>query len=957
MKKIFLILIIVSALIKKNTAQTYRQLFDKKIQQTGSFRPGYSFWSMADTKQGINSEVMVACLTMYKATKDLKYLHEFVIYAKRMMDRRDDYITSTTFIAGLPLVSGPGPDDPDCDVSFGELLTQVDYPAWSRAMDTPDEGCILYPHFMDTGGNVYPLAQFVLLLLDDNSLRLINLPTEAASSNITTFGGFADWLEANIYQSLDWQIANDWSKNRFGCSPSLAFVSKIDGWRGINQQCAMGRSLVLMYEVANRKYSLNPSYYSQKKNEYISKIDAIAQALWMDVQCSSTGNSYVGPSPGLPWYTWRHGWYGESFCQDVLIEDIAHAPLDEEFAELCYKYLPTQIDTPFGESDMQKFANGFAYRMVPQPLIVKMNVFGSNIDCDQKCNTTNANIRENYHICGGYSILSQYNKQIYQGISDFFVPDNNNYFADQDATITLKTYAGLALHENLFNPIAAWGGGNRSGYPYESVATWRNSTSGDFNNDGSDEFAAMNSNSSGQLCIYYLSSNNVITSLANKMPADYTDLAGGNFDANNPGDEVAVFSSSTNTLTLLKVNNGNIITPSWYFTPPAPIVSVSSGDFNNDGIDELVLLSNSMVYIYQILSGNFPNLINHFPVAGFSKVTVGKFEGGTTYEFALLKTTGEIRVYKSVGGNIYNNIYTAQAPTGTYPNMVAGDYDGDGISELMTYQNEDGTFRIFKVRNGVLSYIPNAKNEEVFPTNQQHGVMCSVRLSNYSDKDALVTFRNYDGQVNVFTMDGFCPGLYLNNEVINSDDFLNNGNGGNSNNGSGNNYPLDYHVNNTLSANNYTIEPLYKVDFTAGNKIVLKPNFVAKAGSTFHAYISPDLFCSNNGNFRTNSANQPSRKSEEQTQVKEVIKAQNLIDNKMLVSVFPNPGNGSYTVRTELDGEYNLEVYNIYGSLIKNISFSGTEKQVDITNFSAGIYSFVVKIKGGLSKSVKVIKE
>ncbi|MGZ4065009.1 MAG: hypothetical protein ACXVP0_18670, partial [Bacteroidia bacterium] len=244
MKKIFLILLSITLLIKKGQAQTYRQLFDNWDNTYFRGVGYYSEFSNMNTLLAFNAgNVMQAYLNMYQATKDLKYLHEFAIHAKRTMDRRDDHIASAS-----PVPDFPHPVNA-CNITSVPLsFINTGYPAWSRMeLINNNNLCQLvpFPHFMETGGIVYPMAQFVLLTMEDPSFASVSLPAEAAFGTVATFGDFATWLKGNIYQSLDWQISTDYNRsgtNSQGCNGGCdAFVSQFsNGWHDINQQCAIG---------------------------------------------------------------------------------------------------------------------------------------------------------------------------------------------------------------------------------------------------------------------------------------------------------------------------------------------------------------------------------------------------------------------------------------------------------------------------------------------------------------------------------------------------------------------------------------------------------------------------------------------------------------------------------------------------------------------------------------------
>jgi hypothetical protein len=60
---------------------------------------GYSCYSNLDGAiYNYECNTMNALLNMYEVTDDIKYLNQFVIHAKRVMDRRDDFIANTKLI-------------------------------------------------------------------------------------------------------------------------------------------------------------------------------------------------------------------------------------------------------------------------------------------------------------------------------------------------------------------------------------------------------------------------------------------------------------------------------------------------------------------------------------------------------------------------------------------------------------------------------------------------------------------------------------------------------------------------------------------------------------------------------------------------------------------------------------------------------------------------------------------
>ena len=73
-----------------------------------------------------------------------------------------------------------------------------------------------------------------------------------------------------------------------------------------------------------------------------------------------------------------------------------------------------------------------------------------------------------------------------------------------------------------------------------------------------------------------------------------------------------------------------------------------------------------------------------------------------------------------------------------------------------------------------------------------------------------------------------------------------------------------------------------------------------------------------------------------------------------LISIFPNPGNGIYTLdMKELNQPRSLKIYDIQGNLIFHKDINMPASIVDIRNVSSGIY--LVKIEG--EKPIRIVKE
>ena len=556
MKKIVLTFILLNIALFSN-AQTYRQLFDK-LDLT--FRPQpHSFYSqLVNSRVEINAGIMNAYLNMYEATKDIKYLNEFLISSKRTMDRRDDFLTSTTLISGGTEI-GECPNDDNMNFTVNSclpLLILHGRKAWSRMEFNSDCELQPYPHFKESGSIVFPMARFVLLIKDNPNLSSLHLPNEINSNfnnlnygniTVTNMGQYADWLKQRVYETLNFHYFNDWD------DWAGRFVTSYSNGKGYNMQCAIGRTLIIMNYIAYLENDM------ATVAAYTNVIEKIAAYLYDNIHAHIPVNpATVGN--GLLWYTWRH------MDGKTLIEDVSHANSDEEFAELYMDYFhPLSGYSRFDITDMQKFANGFAYRMVPNPLELTMNTYGTNCNCDQMCcfcdNTDNVNHKgsgcngvgnnpppENfYYQSCAYIFLTKYNEDIYQEISDFYMPGNN--YENVANVQALYAYSMLAKYENVFNPIFV----NRNTY---ADSHWAGCAAGDFDNDGIEEFATVR-NKDGSVEIHHLDNSTPPYTCPNAYPAEWAGAAAGNID-NTAGDEIVAVNNNDNTIYAFKLISGSI---------------------------------------------------------------------------------------------------------------------------------------------------------------------------------------------------------------------------------------------------------------------------------------------------------------------------------------------------------------------------------------------------------------
>ena len=156
-----------------------------------------------------------------------------------------------------------------------------------------------------------------------------------------------------------------------------------------------------------------------------------------------------------------------------------------------------------------------------------------------------------------------------------------------------------------------------------------------------------------------------------------------------------------------------------------------------------------------------------------------------------------------------------------------------------------------------------------------------------------------------------------------------------------------YKASNRLISSSI-IRPATSVTFSAGNSITLNPNFHARAGSDFHAFIAPcTAFAPANEEARNLSI-----KKEEQS----IIATNNL-------SIFPNPSNGLIEIQYDLETSQviNLSLYDNYGRLLKKlkakeVSSKGINRAIfDVSHLSNGLYFVRLEGQHGISMNKKLL--
>ena len=226
-------------------------------------------------------------------------------------------------------------------------------------------------------------------------------------------------------------------------------------------------------------------------------------------------------------------------------------------------------------------------------------------------------------------------------------------------------------------------------------AMFQDMSAGDFNNDGADDLVMVrNVNSQRLLSAWNVKSWAKIAE-NDKYCCTWYAVAGGNLSSNNPGDEISLTRDGANAKTegliLYKIVSGAFVdlatSSAWRWEPS--FVSLSNGDLNGDGDDEVVMLrdptrANTSLLMVNPVGASMPSFEQPtgFGSAAFRIVRTGDTDGDGKDEIVILKGD-RYRIYTDpdVGSQATETTGAFYTPgsVSNLPFMALANVDGPGV--------------------------------------------------------------------------------------------------------------------------------------------------------------------------------------------------------------------------------------------------------------------------------------
>lgn len=189
--------------------------------------------------------------------------------------------------------------------------------------------------------------------------------------------------------------------------------------------------------------------------------------------------------------------------------------------------------------------------------------------------------------------------------------------------------------------------------------------------------------------------------------------------------------------------------------------------------------------------------------------------------------------------------------------------------------------------------------------------------------------------------------------------------------------PLTIEAFNTIEASN-VVNSNADATYRAGKSIHFGPDFHVVAGANFHAYIDP-FECASDGEYRSASPsndnynnavayagnttfiNYPAKPQENQYLNNTSPSNTNIIEEFKKISenfkISPNPCQGVFIIENTLTKSSNFEItiYDILGNIIMESLMTENKLEINLENYSKGVYHVQISNMNGFRETKKMI--
>lgn len=676
--------------------QVYHTAFNRFDQGLNNGMGYSNYNNLNATLAWGESYIMMSYLTMYETTQDVFYLKRLVRHIDNVLQQRDDN-------AG-----------------------KVDYRGISDAtwISTTYTSGNPYAWLVHDGMLTYPIADFAQTVINNSALHSLVADTGGSFYASTDFITIAYDLLVQVDSTID-AHEDQWVNNAFGNNTGAyrfrwdALAQTFLGFPGdnlpLNQQNALGRTLVAMYEATGSA-------------AYLDKATRLANTFKNDLVYQSATQSYV-------WSYWGY--------QGSTNEDISHAAINADFALQCY-----DAGIVFSLADMQRFAATFTNNIYVEPLLVNDWVDGAG--------GTNLYWAQS----GRWVAFSRFDQEVYHIVSDLFLDAAIN-----NTTVSGSWFPGIAnLHRyrDHFSPFFVTRG-------YGSASDWAGVATGDFDGDGNEDIVTARNFDAHVYMWGFNRATNSLTGMGSLTTfgsaSDWAGVTVGDFNGDGD-DEFAIVRNFDGTLYSYDYVGGQIVTLAYNTNAGAGSqwADLAAGDVDGDGKDEIVAIRNSdgKAFVLKYSGGQLVTVAStgqlNNPAMQWAGIDCGDFNGNGFDEIvAVRNSNGNFYIARIENGKFRLKIvHSAPGPASQWTGVTAGDFDGDGIDEFLAHRDFDGDFWMYEV--DLINRQIIGIGREHFPPDWQHACYAGFKRDSAGCEE-LIAFRNFDADIFMYDVAvGICGG-------------------------------------------------------------------------------------------------------------------------------------------------------------------------------------------------------
>lgn len=662
---------------------------------------------------------MESLVSMYRATNNLAHLSTLIKCTGNVIDRRDDLRD---------------------DIGLTEIINWqgIAAPTWSvnRYNATPNTGPP-YAWAVHSGNIIYPMAYLAATIKNDQNLHQLTMPNGGRYGGMN-YLNIANEVLARITETLsfhDYQLFTNGSAAWYEIPPNCPLNPNFYGHKlPLNMHSSISRVYVQMYLATNDQY-------------YLNKVNQLANYLKSVTTDDAARQANV-------WGYWPDLHTGK--------DDVSHAGLTITLPQEIHTYdLQINGNSIYSDAEMLQYANTFTNGVVRGPLEINAAVDRYDHYWNFKTNVkTGASYSGGHFHTVRWVALADFNQDVYHAVADLY---NSPHYTTEIAALTHhRTLAFLGEYAKNFIPV-------NGAHGFGPASDWAGAGTGQFDTDAAKEWIILR-NFSGTFYVYNMNDVTLPGAGSLSYGADYnfTDLTTGNFTGDYR-DEVAVYSNSpisansgqyiltvdasTNTIAEWQSSTGWGSGSNW--TKPA------AGNFvTNNNYDELIALRNFDMKL-RVISSNGTSLstLKQTDMTAFSGEIVqsmhaANLDADAKDELIILvnSTTPSkngIFVYDiSNTGTPSLLASSVNWPTDmNFGSLTTGDFDNNGIDEIIVHSEKDGDLRIFELQGCGLALV----GREFFQNQLTTGcVLGAGNAQTIEGQDELIMLRGSDAGRVVF---------------------------------------------------------------------------------------------------------------------------------------------------------------------------------------------------------------